>query len=247
MTYGPPLNFCGGLFLCNACKRAQFRLSVMAMPDLLKNILSYIGIALPALIVITNPISAASFFVSTAEGMKPKEMKRIAWKACLTSMWIMAIFAVFGTFIFKIFNITIYAFQIAGGIILFGVAMDIRKGRRSEGAAPQKMEDFSIVPLAIPMIAGPGAITTCLMLAGEAENLLYLGVLVLCIAVTLLIMYIVLAHASKLTMVLGEGWGRILIRLMGLILAVIAIQFVVNGIKGAIPTIAPVLSKCLKG
>ena len=216
------------------------------MPELIKDILSYIGIALPALIVITNPISAASFFVSTAEGMKPKQMKRIAWKACLTSMWIMTVFAVFGTFIFKLFSITIHAFQIAGGIILFGVAMDIRKGRRSEGVALQKMEDFSIVPLAIPMIAGPGAITTCLMLAGQADNLLYLGVLVICIAVTLFIMFIVLSHASKLTTVLGDVGVRILVRLMGLILAVIAVQFVLNGIKEAIPTLVPIVSKCLK-
>jgi multiple antibiotic resistance protein len=159
----------------------------------------------------------------------------------------MIVFAIFGTFIFKIFNITIHAFQIAGGIILFGVAMDIRKGRRNEGASTQKGDDLSIVPLAIPMISGPGAITTCLMLAGEAQNIIFLGVLVLCIIVSLLIMYIVLTHSSKLTHVLGDGGVRILTRLMGLMLAVIAVQFVLNGLKGAIPTFAPILSKCLKG
>jgi len=159
----------------------------------------------------------------------------------------MAVFAIFGTLIFNIFNITIHAFQIAGGIILFGVAMDIRKGRRSEGSTKQKADEFSIVPLAIPMISGPGAITTCLMLAGEAQNIYYLAVLVVCIAISLFIMYIVLSHASRLTQLLGDGGVSILTRLMGLILAVIAVQFVLNGFKGAIPYFAPVLSKCLKG
>jgi multiple antibiotic resistance protein len=216
------------------------------MTDLIKEILSYIGLALPALIIITNPVSAASFFISLTEEMKQKEIKRTALKACLASMWVMSVFAIFGTFIFKIFNITIHAFQIAGGIILFGVAMDIRKGRRSEPSASQKGDDLSIVPLAIPMIAGPGAITTCLMLAGEANNIIFLGVLVACIAVSLIIMYVALTHSSKFTSVLGEGGVRIIVRLMGLILAVIAIQFVLNGIKGAIPTLVPVISKCLK-
>lgn len=217
------------------------------MPELIKDILSYIGIALPALIVITNPISAASFFVSTAEGMKPKEMKKIAWKACLTSMWIMTVFAVFGTFIFRLFSITIHAFQIAGGIILFGVAMDIRKGRRADVDSKAKGDDFSIMPLAIPMISGPGAITTCLMLTGEAQNIIFLGILILCIVFSLFLMYIILIHSPKVTKVLGDGGVRIVVRLMGLILAVIAVQFVMNGIKGAMPALAPILSKCLKG
>ena len=151
------------------------------MENFIKDVLSYIGLALPAIIVITNPLAAASFFVSLTEGFQKREIKKIARKACLTSAWVMIVFAIFGTFIFKIFNITIHAFQIAGGIILFGVAMDIRKGRRNEGASTQKGDDLSIVPLAIPMISGPGAITTCLMLAGEAQNIIFLGVLVLCI------------------------------------------------------------------
>lgn len=216
------------------------------MNSFIKDIFSYIGIALPALIVITNPLAAATFFMSLAKDIPQKKRKIVAFKACLTSMWVMILFAVFGTFIFKIFNITIHAFQIAGGIILFGVAIEIRRGMRSDARQDQKGEDLSIVPLAIPMISGPGAITTCLMLAGEAQNVMYLGVLVLCIAVSLFIVYIVLIHSSKLTSVLGEGGVRILTRLMGLILAVIAVQFVLNGIKGAIPTLAPVLAKCLK-
>lgn len=219
----------------------------MQIQEMLKDILSYIGLSLPALLVITNPVAAASFFASYAGEIPKREHKRTAAKACLTSLWVMSLFAVFGTFIFKIFNITIHAFQIAGGIILFGVAIEIRKGKRTDVSATQKGEDFSIVPLAIPMIAGPGAITTCLMLAGEAQNIAYLGVLVLCITLTMLVMYTVLIHSSKLTALLGEGGLRILIRLMGLILAVIAVQFVLNGIKGAIPTLAPILSKCLKG
>lgn len=217
------------------------------MEQIIRDILAYIGLALPALIVIINPVSASTFFVSYAEGWSQKELKRVARKACLTSMWVMITFTIFGTLIFKIFNITIYAFQIAGGIILFGVAMDIRKGRRADADSKAKGEDFSIVPLAIPMISGPGAITTCLMLAGEAQNILFLGILILCIVFSLLMMYIILIHSPKVTKVLGEGGVRIIVRLMGLILAVIAVQFVMNGIKGALPTLAPILSKCLKG
>lgn len=214
--------------------------------NFIKDVWSYIALSLPALIIITNPLAAASFFLPFTEGMPQKEMKRIARKACLTSMWVMIIFAIFGTLIFRIFSITLPAFQIAGGIILFGVAMDIRKGRRAESAVPIKGDDFSIVPLAIPMIAGPGAITTCLMLAGEAENFLFLGVLVACIIASLVLMYFILSHASKMTTIVGEGGVKILTRLMGLILAVMAVQFVLNGIKGALPALAPILSKCIK-
>lgn len=216
------------------------------MHDIIKEIFSYIGLALPALIVITNPIAASTFFLSISTGLTEKEMKKRALKACLTSMYIMIAFAIFGTFIFKLFSITIYAFQIAGGIILFGVAMEIRKMKK-QTAEMSKNDETTIVPLAIPMISGPGAITTCLMLAGEADNILLLGILVLCIMVSLLIMYVALSHASKLTTVLGAGGVNILTRLMGLILAVISVQFVINGIKTAIPILAPVLSKCIKG
>ena len=201
---------------------------------------------MPALIVITNPVSAATFFVAYLGDTKPKEIRKIAWNACMTAAYVMIIFAIFGTLIFKIFNITLYAFQIAGGIILFGVAIDIRKGRRQDIEAAKASEDFSVTPLAIPMIAGPGAITTCLMLAGEAKDIVFLGVLVCCIMVSLLIMYVILTHAFKISKFLGTGATKIITRLMGLILAVIAIQFVLNGVKAAIPVLAPILSKCLK-
>jgi len=217
------------------------------MSEFIHNLLGYIGLALPALVIITNPLAAASFFVSMSEGQSDSGLKKIAWKASLTSMWVMIIFAVFGTLIFKLFSITIYAFQIAGGIILFGVGMDIRKGRRNEGESKKIGEDFSIVPLAIPIISGPGAITTTLMLAGDAENIAYLIALIVCIVISLAVMYLVLTNAHKLTNLLGEGGVKILSRLMGLILAVMAVQFVLNGIKGAIPTLAPVLSNCIKG
>lgn len=216
------------------------------MPHFISEILSYLGLAIPALIVITNPIAAASFFMPYAQGMTPKEMKRVARKACVTSMWIMGVFAVFGTLIFKIFGITIYAFQIAGGIILFGVGMGMRKNTKKD-ASSSGNDDFAVVPLAIPMIAGPGAITTCLMLASEADNFLYLGILVLCIVATLALMYFILIHSMKMTAILGDAGVTIMTRLMGLILAVIAVQFVVNGIKGAIPAIAPVMKKYLTG
>jgi multiple antibiotic resistance protein len=177
-----------------------------------------------------------------AEGMTPKHKKKIARKACLTAMWIMIVFSVFGTLIFRLFGITIYAFQIAGGIILFGVAMDIRKGTRNESCKSQaRGEDFSIVPLAIPLISGPGAITTCLMLAGQADNILYLGILIACIMLTILIVYIALIHSHRLNTLLGVGGVNILTRLMGLILAVIAIQFVINGVKAALPVLKAAL------
>ncbi len=212
------------------------------MKHLLNEVVAYIGLALPALVVITNPISAATFFVPFSEGMGKKQQKKVAVKASFTAMWIMIIFAVFGTFIFKLFSITIHAFQIAGGIILFGVAMDMRKNiKKAEMNATHDNEEFSIVPLAIPMIAGPGAITTCLILAGSAKNIVFLGVLVLCVVVASLVVYLALSHSNRLTTVLGVGGVRILVRLMGLILAVIAVQFVLNGVKEAIPIIMPML------
>lgn len=217
------------------------------MPPLLQHLLDYVALALPALVVITNPITAATYLISIAAGMPERERKKVVKKACLTSLWVMIAFAVGGTLIFRIFNVTIGAFQIAGGIILFAVGMEIRRG--AEETVKHKgvsREDISVVPLAIPMIAGPGAITTVLMLSGEAKNIGMLALLTVCILISIVIMYFVLLYSSKLTMLLKEEGIRIAARLMGLIVAVVAVQFVLNGIKDVLPIIIPIAARCLK-
>ncbi len=190
-----------------------------------------------ALIAILNPVGVLPQYITLTSELDHEELKSTTKKAVITAGITLIIVSLIGSFVLQFFQITLSAFKIAGGLILFKIAIDMIYARlvqsmmsqheRKEGAAK---EDVSIFPLAIPLIAGPGSITTVVMLENKAssltEHLFLIAALTTCIAM----LYIVLTLAKKISYYLGHIGINIMTRIMGLILAAIATQFIINGI-----------------
>src|SRR5205823_5728847 len=196
-----------------------------------------------ALFAIVNPIGAMTFFVVLTRSY-PKEMKgRVIQKAILAATITLLVFAFVGNYIFFVFGTSIPAFRIAGGILLFTIAFSMMQGERSRTQlTPQdrqealEREAVGIVPLGIPMLAGPGAITTVMVLMATASDPLDMAAIAVIIASilgTMVITWILLVEADRVFRRIGRMGAYAISRIMGLILAAIAVQFVILGIKGA--------------
>jgi multiple antibiotic resistance protein len=194
-------------------------------------------LAFSSIFFLVDPFAAIGSFLSITSGADPQRRKRMAFKAALTCFIVLTSFAIAGQFIFSLFGIKLPAFEIAGGLILLLIGIDMLEAKRSptqessdetiEGASK---EDAGIVPLGIPMLAGPGAISSVMVLVGQAPNKWQMSAVFLAIAITAVASYGVLSGADKLRRVLGETGIRILVRIMGLLLVALAVQFFVNGL-----------------
>jgi multiple antibiotic resistance protein len=195
-------------------------------------------LALSSIFFLVDPLAAIPSFLAITEGADPARRKRMARKGALTCFFVLTAFAIAGQLIFRLFGITLPAFEIAGGLILLLIGLDMLQARRSatqeasgdteEGAAK---EDAGIVPLGMPMLAGPGSISTVMVLVGQAPSLWHweMGAILGAITLTCLVSYWVLAAASRVRKVLGETGIRVLVRVMGLLLVALAMQYFVNG------------------
>jgi len=203
------------------------------------NLPEYILLAIGSLFVIIDPIATVpAFLAMTAHA--PEQRIRMARVACIVAAVILLIFATTGKLIFNFFGITIPAFQIAGSIVLLLVALDMLRARRSvqetseETDAGAAKEDIAVTPLAVPMLAGPGAITTAVLLHSRAQANVTLQVaLCVCIVAVCLASYLILSWSAR-----GAQWVnpiamRIINRIMGLLLAAVAVQFMIDGLKAA--------------
>jgi multiple antibiotic resistance protein len=160
----------------------------------------------------------------------------MAWKASVTAMVVLSAFAVAGQYIFKMFGITLPAFEIAGGVILLLIGLDMLEAKRSptqesdeETTEAAQKEDAGIVPLGIPMLAGPGSITSVMVLVGQVDNRWQMVAILVSIFITAAICYLVLGNSDRVARVMGETGVRILVRIMGLLLVALAVQYFVNG------------------
>ena len=186
-------------------------------------------LAFSSLFSVINPISAAPLFVALTEG-SPARRRGTAVRACLAALAILAVFAAAGGALFAFFGITVPAFQIAGGLLF--TLMSFREmqdgGRRfdNEGASA----DPAVVPLGVPIIAGPGAITTVVVLVGQAQDAARRVALGGAIGANILLTLLILLAAPSIVSSIGETGQRIVVKIMGLITAVIGIQFIINGV-----------------
>jgi multiple antibiotic resistance protein len=192
--------------------------------------LQFALLAFSSLFSVINPISAAPIFVAVTQG-SPAQRRRAALKACLAAAAVLTVFAVAGGAIFVFFGITVPAFQIAGGLLF--TIMSIRalqNGEKEVSEEEARRADPSVVPIGIPIIAGPGAISTVMVLVGQAQDgarrLALGGAIAANIVLTLLILLIAPAIVSRI----GDTGQRIVAKIMGLITAVIGIQFILNGV-----------------
>ena len=194
-------------------------------------------LALSSIFFLVDPFAALPTFLAITEGADPARRKRIARKGALTALIVLAGFAFAGEELFRLFGITLPAFELAGGIVLLLIGLDMLEAKRSPTqetvsdteAAAQK-EDAGIVPLGVPMLAGPGAITTVMVLVGQAQTHWQMAAILISIALTALICYLVLGHSNLVVRVLGDTGIRILVPVMGLLLVALAAQYFVNGL-----------------
>ena len=194
-------------------------------------------LAFSSLFSVINPISAAPIFVALTARSR-KERRRAAVRACLTAAAVLAVFAAAGGAIFAIFGITVPAFQIAGGLLFTIMSLrQVQDGARPVPADDSEAADPSIVPLGIPVIAGPGAISAVMVLVGQAQDAGRRLALGGAIAVNIVLTLLILLAAPAIVERIGETGQRIVSKIMGLITAVIGIQFVLNGVSSVLTEI----------
>lgn len=204
--------------------------------------------ALVSIFAVMNPIGNVPIFVSLTDGYTKEERRVTAKKAVFVSFIILTVFLLLGNFIFQLFGITIDAFRVAGGILIFGIAYRLLHAKPShmqhpvEAAQKQKNaqiphEDVFVTPLATPLIAGPGTITAVMASASGSGLVLLRNSIGIFIAFTLVLIgtYIIFHYSSWIISHLRQTELNVITRLMGLILAVIAVQMAVAGVSGLFP------------
>ena len=194
--------------------------------------------AFSSLFTIINPFSAATLFLSITRYDSKQKKMAMARKASFTAAIVLIIFALAGNYILNFFGITIDAFRIAGGIIIGSIGLNMINAKREnlhtekEKKEAVTKEDVSIIPLAIPMLSGPGAMTTSLVLMRETNSFIDSATLIFAIIIVCLLSYFILSRADYIGRYLGETGKHVTERIMGLIVLVVGVQFVINGIGG---------------
>ena len=194
--------------------------------------LAFSVLSFSSLLTIINPLSVAPVFVSMTEGAAPAERRRAALRASGVALAVLLVFAVGGGLIFRVFGITIDAFRIAGGILFFAMSMRMLTGAgtRDETADPSA-SDPSVVPLGMPLICGPGAISTVMVLMGQSATVYQVVSVLLAILFAIVATAVVLMVSPVVMRRLGKTGVELTTRVMGLIVCVIGIQFVIDGIR----------------
>ena len=207
------------------------------MPALAKQVLEFALLAATSIFFLVDPFTVIPLFLAITSDSPPQERRFMARRAAWTCAIVLATFAFAGSLIFKMFGITLPAFKIAGGIILLQIGFDMLQARQSTTkATPEEAEegaakrDASIIPLGMPMLAGPGAISTVMVLVGESHSVWQHVIIYSTIVATAFASFLILNGAGRVQRYLGETGIRILMRLMGLLLVALAVQFVANGL-----------------
>ncbi len=196
----------------------------------------FVVLAVTSIIAVLEPTSTIAIYLTLTKDMKESQRRRIIAKSMQISLLVLLFFALTGQFLFSIFNITIASFRIAGGILLVTVAFRMLNPRKGE-YSQEELEDIAVVPLAFPLTAGPGTITTVILLVSEADGLLQGSLVLVAIAVGIVVSYVGMRYASKISEFIGSEGLRVVTKLMAIIVLAIAVQFVISGITEAIPQI----------
>lgn len=191
-----------------------------------------------SLLAIINPVSVTPMYLALTAGYDPAHRRKTLNQGIVTAFMVLLVFALLGGSIFQLFGITIHAFRIAGGILFFGIGMDMLQAKRTRGKATEEEEEegrgkenTGITPLGMPMITGPGAITTVMVLMTQADTVERMGVVIGAVVAVLGISYAVLLAAPRLTRFFGQTGLNVMTRIMGLLVTVIGVQFIVDGAR----------------
>ena len=202
----------------------------------MEDLLPFALLCFTSFFTLTNPLGTMPVFLTMTNGMNEHERKAIVRGATIVSFITLMVFTFSGQFLFKFFGISSNGFRIAGGFIIFKIGFDMLQARYSNAKLKEEevktyADDISITPLAIPMLCGPGAIANAIMLMDDASTLTLKGTLVGIIALVYFITFLILQASTRLVRILGETGNNVMMRLMGLILMVIAVECFVSGLK----------------
>ncbi len=198
----------------------------------------YLLLAMSSLFVIVNPIAAVPAFIAMTPRDSVRSRLRMARLACMVAAGVLILFVSSGGWLFRLLGITLPAFQVAGSLLLLMIALDMLHAKRSaaqetpeETEAGASKEDIAITPLGVPMLAGPGAISTSLILLNQAQGWAQKIALIVAIGVIALVSYGILRISVQGARWLNPLAVKLLTRLMGLLLAAVAVQFAINGLE----------------
>lgn len=188
------------------------------------------------LFVIIDPIGLTPIFLALTQGASPHERRSIALRASLTSMVLLALFTAFGEAVLGFAGISMAAFRVAGGVLLFITALDMlferrTKRRENQGEEATEVEDPSVFPISIPLIAGPGSIATVILLAGQKPGLEGFALVMCVVFAVLLVMLAMFLASGLLERAVGKTGINVVTRLLGMLLAALSVQFVLDGLR----------------
>lgn len=207
--------------------------------------LAFLVTAFTTLFVVIDPPGQTPIFIALTQGMDARTRRSIAIRACLTAAGILTAFAAFGEAVLGFVGISMPAFRVAGGVLLFLTALDMlfdrRSKRREDRAGEEEHPDPSVFPLGIPLIAGPGSIATIILLAGQRPGLEGLAVVVAVMLAVLALVLLLCLVSGQLAALLGKTGLNVVTRLLGMLLAALSVQFILDGLRdfgfaAAIPT-----------
>jgi multiple antibiotic resistance protein len=202
------------------------------------NDLAFFAAVFVTLFAIVDPLGTLPFFVALTEGFGPPDRAIILRRAVLVLGTVLAVFALFGQVIFVAFGFTLAAFEIAGGILLFMVAYDMLRGEIARARlSPQdhtdgmsRRDELSVVPLGIPLLAGPGAISTVMIYVGGGGGPVPLVLVLVAIAIVTVSTFFIFRYGERIFRVFGRVGLMAVTRVLGLILAAVGVQFVITGV-----------------
>ena len=202
----------------------------------MNELLAFGLLAFTSFFTLINPIGTMPIFMTMTASLDNANRTRTARKASIVALLTIILFSFSGQLLFNFFGISVHSFRVVGGVIFFLVGMDMLQARLNrvkiaENEVKAYVNDISITPLAIPMICGPGALTNAIVMMQDAETVEKKIVLIAVITLVMLLTYIVLYSSSRITNLLGETGNNVLMRLMGLIVMVIAVEFFFSGLK----------------
>jgi multiple antibiotic resistance protein len=206
--------------------------------------LDYLVSALVTLIVVVDPLSLVPSFLAVTHGLPKEARQRIALRACIIAATILAGTALVGDWLLHQLGITLPAFRIAGGLLLFAVASEMvlgvrieRQSKQAEEALEERVRNVAAFPLAIPLMAGPGAITATLLLAGQASGkVIALTILIGVVAVVCALCLGVFLLSHRVDRLLGVTGNVVSSRLLGVLLAALAVQYIIDGVRVLLPS-----------
>lgn len=202
----------------------------------METLLPFALLCLTSFFTLTNPLGTMPVFLTMTHGLSEKERRNILVRATLVAFITLMVFVFTGQFLFKVFGISANGFRIAGGVVIFKIGYDMLQARYTSVKLKDEeiktyADDISVSPLGIPILCGPGAIANAIVLMQDAHTVEMKGIVIGAIAVIYLISFFVLRASTRLVSIIGETGNNVMMRLMGLLLMVIAVECFVSGAK----------------